>query len=203
LTGTPVTAPARAVAPDSTVSGRFARLSDAASQPPQEIADLLATAALSPEMATPRVFSTVPVGSRFGHASLVTGVSSGELLGLITNVEAEHYPGVAVLTIFMDRRRAKPVASMEAWGLYVARMFSLGARKVQMDALEFNGEVHSLMGKIGATVEGVRRQHCYIAGRFWDVVVYGFTSRMWDDVARHYSTLYRGSPAWEVFATER
>lgn len=190
------------LAPGSSMSGRWARLVDASSQSPEAVADLLATAALSPEMATPRVFSTMPVGSRFGHAALVTGVSSGELLGLITNVEPDDYPGVAVLTIFMDGRRAKPVASMEAWGMYVARMFGLGARKVQMDALAFNREVHSLMAKIGATVEGVRREHCFIAGRFWDVVVYGFTSRTWDDVARHYSSVYRGAPAWEALAAE-
>jgi hypothetical protein len=75
---------------------------------------------------------------------------------------------------------------MEAWYRYIARMFALGATKVQMEVMSFNTPVHRIMRKIGARPEVVLREHFFIAGRHWDGTLYGFDRQAWQVVEHRY-----------------
>ncbi|MGI9032354.1 MAG: hypothetical protein ACR2HY_01445 [Acidimicrobiales bacterium] len=153
----------------ATLRGRWAELTDAGAHPPEAIEALLAGLGLRPELAMPGVRFVLPEGSRFGAPAVITGTSTRQALGILTNAESRLFPGVPTVTTYMDQHRTRPACAMEAWGLYVDRIFALGASKIRMDVLAFNTTVHRLMATIGARSEAISREHFYIAGRFWDV----------------------------------
>lgn len=186
--------------PADAVSGRWVRLTDVSAHSPAALAGLLRGLAFSAELAMPKVYERLPGGGRFGAASVISGAASGQVLGMVTSHDTPHFPGVSSLTIFFDQERFRPACAMEAWGIYAARMFALGARKIEMDVLEFNTPVHRIMAKIGAAAEAVHRQHFYVGGRFWDVTVYGFSRADWALLAPRYRAMYPGTPAWDAFS---
>jgi hypothetical protein len=179
-----------AAPPGSVIDGRWVRLTPVAAYTPAAIADLMFRLGLRPEMGSPG-FGITPVGSRFGEAAIIAQRESGEMLGMIGNVELADYPGVAGLVIYVDEKRARAGYAMEAWWRYVERIFALGATKVQMEVLSFNTPVHRIMRKIGARPEVVLREHFYIAGRHWDGTLYGFDRKAWEAVDRKYGEIVR------------
>jgi RimJ/RimL family protein N-acetyltransferase len=174
----------------STIDGAWVRLTSVAAHSPVAIEDLQYRLGLRAEMVAPGMEGT-PAGSRFGDATIISDSDSGEMLGIIGNVEIADYPGVAGLVIYVDEHRARTGYAMIAWFRYVDRMFELGAIKVQMEVLSFNTPVHRIMRRIGARPEAVLREHFYIAGRHWDATLYGFDRQAWQAVDRRYRDVVR------------
>ncbi|MEA2682381.1 MAG: hypothetical protein QOK05_709 [Chloroflexota bacterium] len=133
----------------------------------------------------------IPPGSRFGDAAVISVTETGEMLGIIGNIEIAEYPGVAGLVIYVDEKRARAGYAMIAWFRYVDRMFQLGAVKIQMEVLSFNTPVHRIMRRIGARPEALLREHFYIAGRHWDATLYGFDRQAWQAVDKRYREVVR------------
>ena len=170
----------------STIDGNWIRLVPVAAYPDEAIEDLRFRLGLRPEMAAPGVDGRPAGSSRFGEAAVIADEWTGDLLGVIGNVEIGNFPGVAGLVIYVDEERTRAGYAMEAWWRYVERIFALGATKVQMEVLEFNTPVHRIMRRIGARPEAVMRQHFYIAGRHWDGTLYAFDRPAWEAVDRRY-----------------
>jgi RimJ/RimL family protein N-acetyltransferase len=119
------------------------------------------------------------VPSSFGPALVVRLAASGEVVGLMENGEMVGYPGVAVVVIFIDPERARPGPALEAYTMYIDYVFAWGARVVHLEILSFNREVLSLLKKAKAAPQVRLRDHAYVAGRYWDLVVFGFTHAEW------------------------
>lgn len=175
----------RATSPGGVIEGQWMRLAPVGAYTQEAMEDLQFRLGLRPEMVSPGL-AGAPAGSRFGEAAVIASLASGEMLGILGNVELGDYPGVAALVIYVDEERARAGLAMEAWYRYVARIFELGATKVQMEVLSFNTPVHRIMRKIGARPEVVLREHFYIAGRHWDATLYGFDRQQWEAVADRY-----------------
>ena len=115
----------------------------------------------------------------FGSPLVVRIVPSGEVVGLMENGEMTGYPGVAVIVVYVDPRRARPGAALEAYVMYVDYVFASGARVVHIEVMSFNREVLSLLRKAKQEPQARFRDHAYVAGRYWDLVVFGFTRAEW------------------------
>lgn len=90
------------------------------------------------------------------------------------------YPGVYNLTIYADPELARPGFAMEAFGLYVDDLFARGAHIVHMEVLELNRRtVRLLLGRFPHCA--TYRQHAYVAGRQWDVLVFAIDRDLWTD----------------------
>ena len=174
-----------APSPRSVVGGQWVRLTPLDAHSPAAIEDLRYRLGLRPEMVAPGQEGT-PTGSRFGDAAVISDATTGEMLGIIGNVELAEYPGVAGLVIYVDETRSRAGYAMAAWFHYVERMFQLGATKVQMEVMSFNTPVQRIMRRIGARPEAVLREHFYIAGRFWDATLFGFDRQAWEVVEKRY-----------------
>lgn len=166
------------------------RLSPLSAYTPDAVSKLLFHLGLRPEMVAPGPAGT-PAGSRFGEPAIIADRRTGEMLGIISNVELGDFQGVAGLVIYVDEQRARGGYAMEAWWRYVARMFDLGVDKVQMEVMSFNTPVHRIMRKIGARPEVVLREHFYIGGRHWDGTLYGFDRQAWQVIDRRFFDVVR------------
>jgi hypothetical protein len=180
-----VIAPTRKPAPSSTIEGQWVRLAPLAAYTNAAVDELMFRLGLRPEMVAPEMGGR-PAGSRFGEPAIIADRISGQMLGVISNVELGEYPGVAGLVIYVDETRTRAGYAMEAWWRYVSRIFELGADKVQMEVMAFNTPVHRIMRKIGARPEVVLREHFFIAGRHWDGTLYGFDREAWQAVDSRY-----------------
>jgi hypothetical protein len=169
----------------STIEGQWVRLTPVAAYTDGALQQLMFRLGLRPEMVAPEVGGR-PVGSRFGEPAIITDGVTGEMLGIISNIELGEYPGVAGLVIYVDENRSRAGYAMEAFYRYVERIFELGATKVQMEVMSFNTPVHRIMRKIGARPEVVLREHFYIAGRHWDGTLYGLDRDTWAEVGDRY-----------------
>lgn len=139
--------------------------------------------ALVPQMGGPHPLEPVP--RCFGPSMAIRANATGEVVGVIENGEMRGYPGVAVLVIFVDESRARPGCALEAYALYVHRLFRFGARLVHLEVLSFNRAVLGLLRKVGVPVQVRLREHVYAAGRFWDLLVFAFDEADWErQVAR-------------------
>lgn len=168
----------------STIEGQWIRLAPIGAYPEAAIHDLMFRLGLRAEMVAPGL-GGMPAGSRFGEPAIIAARDTGEMLGVISNIELADYPGVAGLVIYVDEQ-TRPGRAMEAWWRYVARMFALGATKVQMEVMSFNTPVHRIMRKIGARPEVVLREHFFIAGHHWDGTLYGLDREAWQLVDHRY-----------------
>jgi hypothetical protein len=185
--------PRRGPSAGSTIEGRWIRLVPLAAYPELAVADLMFRLGMRPEMVAPGGGGT-PGGSRFGEAAVISGRETGEMFGILSNVELPDYPGVAGLVIYVDQERTRAGFAMEAYWRYVVRMFELGVVKVQMEVMSFNTPVHRIMRRIGARPEVVLREHFYIAGRHWDGTLYAFNRESWATTEEHYRDMV-GRPA--------
>ncbi|MEA2644926.1 MAG: hypothetical protein QOE92_9 [Chloroflexota bacterium] len=175
----------RATLARSTIEGNWIRLTPLDAYPPDALDDLRFRLGLRPEMVAPGAHGAI-VGSRFGEPAIIADAGSGEMLGVISNVEIGEYPGVAGLVIYVDESRSRAGHAMEAYWRYVKRIFDLGATKVQMEVMSFNTPVHRIMRKIGARPEAVLREHFFIAGRHWDGTLYGVDRKTWAKIDDRY-----------------
>lgn len=120
------------------------------------------------------------LAGRYGPAMAVRDNQTGRVIGVLENDEMLGYPGVAVFIIFVDQRVARPGFAMEACGIYVPRLFAHGAAIVHFEVLAFNRALTHLFDHRGHPPEVRMRRHVYVAGRYWDLLVYAFDATEWE-----------------------
>jgi hypothetical protein len=127
------------------------------------------------------------VSTTFGPPMLVRDNRSAIAVGMLENSEMSGYPGVAVVLIFLDKATARPGLAVEAWALYIAHVFACGARLVHHEVFEFNRPVHRMFAKLGLREQVRMRDQVFIAGRFWDVIVYAFDQAEFKEMWRRHA----------------
>lgn len=130
----------------------------------------------------------------FGPAMLIRDNRSAEAIGTVENSEMAGYPGVAVVLIYVNALAARPGLALEAFALYVANVFQNGARLVHLEVLEFNRPVHRMVARLGIGEQARMREQVYVAGRFWDLVVYAFDREHFDKIWKRYARSLPGGP---------
>jgi len=128
----------------------------------------------------------------FGPAMIIRDNSSADAIGTLENTEMAGYPGVAAVLIYVDESVARPGIALEAFALYVSNVFAAGARLVHVEILEFNRRVIRMLRRIGLDEQARQRDHVYVAGRFWDVVVYSFDAAEWERIWSRYAAMLPG-----------
>ena len=101
-----LTAASRKPAAGSTIEGQWIRLTPLAAYTDGAVHDLMFRLGLRPEMVAPEA-SGRPAGSRFGEPAVIASRATGEMLGILNNVELGDYPGVAGLVIYVDEQRSR------------------------------------------------------------------------------------------------
>ena len=122
----------------------------------------------------------------FAPAMVIRANDDGAAIGVIENGQMIGYPGVAVVLIFVDPSLARPGIAMEAFAIYVARMFEAGARLVHLEVLEFNAPVLRMLARIGVKEQARLRDQVYAGGRFWDVLVFAFDAAQYQKILERY-----------------
>jgi RimJ/RimL family protein N-acetyltransferase len=164
------------VSGEGVVVGRTVSLEPITADNAEEAQPLLVSRHHSPEMAE----AVIP-GTDMAGAMLVRDLRSGEAVGLVEAAPLPGYPGVAVVSAFMDRTRLRPGPGVEAVQLFVERLFEGGVRLIHMPILEFNRPVLRVFRRVAEWRQAVLREHAYVGGRFWDVHVYAFDREQWEE----------------------
>lgn len=109
---------------------------------------------------------------------LIRERATGRMVG---SVESYRLPGgVVEYTIYLDAQLGRPGYGLEATALYVSHLFDAGARLVTFEVMSFNREVIGIMRKAVWPVRARLREQAYVAGRYWDVLVYSFNQAEWE-----------------------
>lgn len=115
--------------------------------------------------------------SEIAPSMLVRDRRSGEVVGLLENHSA---PGaVSAINIYFDRTVGRPGAGMEAVALYISHLFDSGARLVVAEVLSFNSPMIAIFRKHGIAPQARLRDHVFIGGHFWDLLVYAYDREEW------------------------
>lgn len=162
---------------ESPLKGHWVILEPLSAENAVEVAQLNRPREMTPQMGGAQERRDVP--SSFGPPLVVRLAASSEAVGLMENGEMIGYPGVAVVVIFVDPARARAGAALEAYTMYIDYVFAWGARVVHLEVLSFNREVLSLLRKAKAAPQVRLRQHAFVAGHYWDLLVFGFTHAEW------------------------
>ena len=109
-----------------------------------------------------------------------------EIVGAIDVVELPGYPGVANVSIFTDMDRARGGMALEAYALVVDAAFAQGARLVHHEVLSINRPIQRVLRGIGVAPSARLRDHAYVAGRWWDVLVFSYAQAHWRDVLERF-----------------
>jgi L-amino acid N-acyltransferase YncA len=142
-----------------------------------EVEGLTAVRETVPVMGGPtRIASTV---SPWAPPMLIRDTASGRALGTVESGELSGYEGVAVLVLWLDTARSRPGQGLEAYAIYVTQLFEQGARLVHVEVLDFNNQVLRLLRRVSAEPQARLRRHAYVAGRFWDLLVFAFDADEW------------------------
>jgi RimJ/RimL family protein N-acetyltransferase len=128
----------------------------------------------------------------FGPAMLIRDHRTAMAVGILENSQMAGYPGVAVVLIYVDEAIARPGLALEAFAMYVSQVFAAGARMVHFEVLEFNLRVQRSMARLGLKELARQRDQVYVAGRFWDLLVYAFDQDEWQRIRGRYARLLPG-----------
>jgi RimJ/RimL family protein N-acetyltransferase len=108
-------------------------------------------------------------------------------------VENHALPGnVAVFVVYLDRRLGRAGFGLEACVLYISHLFDSGARLVEAEVLEFNGDMIGILHKARLVPQARLREHTYSAGRFWDLLIYSFDGAEWTRTLERYRRFLPG-----------
>jgi RimJ/RimL family protein N-acetyltransferase len=115
--------------------------------------------------------------SAFAPPMLIRERRHDTAVGLVVN---QRLPAsVAAFLIYVDPELGRAGYGIEATALYVSHLFDCGARLVTADVLTFNTAVNGILTKAGIAPQARLREHVYVAGAFWDVLVYSFGVDEW------------------------
>lgn len=112
----------------------------------------------------------------------VRGGTTGAIVGAIDAVALPGYPGVMSVSIFVDGERARGGAALEGYALYVDALFEQGVRVVHHEVLELNDPIRRAMRALRLEASARLREHAYVGGRWWDVLVYSYDEAHWRSV---------------------
>jgi RimJ/RimL family protein N-acetyltransferase len=134
---------------------------------------------LRPVMAGPLV--------RAGNESayLVRAASTHDIVGVLDVAAVPGYADVASVSIYTDTRRARQGWALEAYGRLVLSLFDRRVRLIHHEVLEMNAPVQRILRAMGVAPSARLRDHAYVAGRFWDVLVYSYDLDQFDRVLHH------------------
>ena len=119
---------------------------------------------------------------------LIRSRRDGTAVGVLDAMALPGYPGVANVSIFMNRAAAPTTWGMDAYGIYVSYLFSQGVRLIHHEVLEMNRPVHRILRGILLEPTAHLREHGYSAGRWWDVLVYSYDITHWQRALGKFST---------------
>lgn len=131
--------------------------------------------------------------SDFAPPMLVRDLRSGRAVGIVEN---NMLPGGAcAFVIFLDPDRSRAGIGTEAIAMYISHLFDQGARLVTAEVLEFNSAMIRVFSKVHIEPQARLRQHVYVAGRYWDLLVYSWDRAEWTEkvVERYRGILPGGS----------
>ena len=117
----------------------------------------------------------------------------GQAIGIVENHRMAGYPGVAVVTIFVDPDRARAGVAMEAFAIYLRHVFETGARLVHFEVLDSNAGVQRMLRTIGSEASARMREHLYVAGEFHDVLVFALTRDQFARAQARFSSMLPGA----------
>ncbi len=123
---------------------------------------------LHPVMAGPLAGPRAPGADGY----VVRAVRTGELVGVLDARPLPGYQGVTNVSIFTDGDRAGSGLALEAYGRLVLHLFQTGTRIVHHEVLEMNRPIQRALRGMGLEPTARLRSHAYVAGRFWDVLVF-------------------------------
>ena len=113
-------------------------------------------------------------------------VDHDEVVGAMDVAELPGYPGVANVSIFADMEKARGGMALEAYALVVDAVFGQGARLVHQEVLSLNRPIQRILRGIGVQPSARLRDHAYVAGRWWDVLVFSFSEDEWQRVLERF-----------------
>jgi hypothetical protein len=108
-------------------------------------------------------------------AMVIRETQRQEAIGVITALEEEDFPGVYTVSLFVDDARSRAGWALEAFLMFTMNQFELGRDKLAFEVMSFNEPVIRLLRRIGLEPEARLRSHSFIAGRWWDMLVFGLT----------------------------
>lgn len=162
----------------ATITGVWVTLEAISNLNAAEVAEVDARRQFVPEMGGPYVRQRLK--GRFGPGMAIRENKSGQIIGTVENDEMAGYPGVAVYIIYADPDRSRPGFGMEASGLYIPTLFDRGADIMHLEILSFNREMTHLLDRRHRPPDVRMRRHAYVAGHYWDVLIYGFDRDDWE-----------------------
>lgn len=130
-----------------------------------------------------------------GTAVLRPADGRDEIVGALDVVELPGYPGVANISIFTDMDRARGGIALEAYALVVDAAFGQGARLIHHEVLSINRPIQRVLRGIGVQPSARLRDHAYVAGRWWDVLVFSYAAAHWGEVLARFPRNPLSAPA--------
>jgi RimJ/RimL family protein N-acetyltransferase len=162
------------------ITGHWVTLEPLSPSHAAELQELETRRQMIPAMGGP--FHNPSVDSRYLPSMAVRDNTSGRLIGLLETGEMMGYPGVAVVLIYVEPSLARPGVAMEACGIYMPMVFDNGAAILHVEVLSFNRDMIRIFEKRRQYPQVRLRRHIYVAGEFWDLLMYGFDRKQFEDL---------------------
>lgn len=162
------------------LSGSWIELEPVSEATALDFAEIDAHRGLNPAMGVQRVGGSSP----YAPSMLVRDKKTGRAVGIVENYAQ---PGAtAAFVVFIDPLRGRAGYGTEAICLYLSAVFDGGARRITAEVLSFNTDMVGILRKVGFPPQARMREHVYIGGRFWDLIIYSFDRKDWDRVITRY-----------------
>ncbi len=160
------------------VQGRWVELETLGAGNAGEIQHLDRRRDLLPQMGGP-ILRQLP-GDSFGAPLAVRARATGRLIGVAANQPLTEYPGVTAVSFYVDQAEVRPGLALEAAMLYAQYVLTQGAEVLHSEVLEFNRAALRLLSRAGIRPQARLRRHLYVAGEFWDVLVFSLHRSDWE-----------------------
>ena len=115
---------------------------------------------------------------------------SNHVVGVVQNHSQPG--GIAVYVVYLDPMWRRAGLGFEATALYISHLFDSGARLVAAEILEFNTQVIAIMGKGGLEPHARMREHVFVAGHYWDLLIYTIERTDWLRIIERYRRILPG-----------
>ena len=167
--------------------GRFVELRPAHEVDPSDLIEVMTRSAATPVMGY-TAGSAPAIGSPPASAAIVA-CATGICVGLAAASWVWDADDVAEVVLFMDRRRSRAGAGLEALYLFGDELFGNGVRRLLMRVLDINLPVLSLMRHAGKPADAYLRRHHFLGGQFVGEYVFSWSAIEW-------SRMLNDRPQW-------
>jgi hypothetical protein len=166
--------------------GSWTQLEPRTATASEEFAEVDARRGLNPVMGAESERGPSP----YAPPMLVRDRKSGRAVGIVENYGQPG--GTAIFVAYIDPVRGRAGYGFEAISLYLSCMFDGGARRVIAEVLSFNVDMIGILRKVDFLPQARLREHVYVAGRFWDLIIYSFDRADWVRVVNRYRRMLPG-----------